>query len=179
MEESLSSLNPGCEPVWTLSQETSPDRLSGFHSTDNCSSSVWDKNGLWAGQRPCLLSHWAGGGEPGGVWRVRTWGATWGNLLKSGLGFLCPFASAEFASNQVLRLSAWGWRRPLGLVGGSCHKTVLSLCLFLVLKIAIAPTFPTNKEKSLWFYEINFMGSCVSCFSWSVMMFCSHWHIWP
>lgn len=67
------------------------------------------------------------------------------NLPKSGLGFLCPFTSVEFASNQALRPSAWGWRRPLGLAGGSCHKMVLSLCLFLVLKIAIAPTFPKNK----------------------------------
>lgn len=52
------------------------------------------------------------------------------NLPKSGLGFLCPFTSVEFASNQALRPSAWGWRRPLGLAGGSCHKMVLSLFVF-------------------------------------------------
>ena len=144
MEESLSSLDAGCEPVWTLSQETSPDGLSGFPSTDDCSSSVWNKNGLWAGQRPCLLSHWAGGGEPGGVWRDRTWGATWGNLLKSGLGFLCPSASAEFASNQVLRLSD-GLEETTGTCRWILPQTVLTLCLFLVLNIAIAPTFPKNK----------------------------------
>lgn len=28
---------------------------------------IRDKNGLRAGQRPRLLSHWAGGGEPGGT----------------------------------------------------------------------------------------------------------------
>ena len=44
----------------------------------------------------------------------------------------------------------------------SCHKVVLSSSLLLALKMAIFPTVPGNKEKSLWFYEIDFMGSHVS-----------------